>query len=178
MMLLDRDGVINEDSVHYIKSPDEWHPIPGSLKAIAQLNKAGYKVAVVTNQSGIARGYYDKATLDRIHEKMQKALQHYGGHIDAIFICPHHPTADCLCRKPNPTLLLKALAQYAVAPRDAIFVGDKWSDIAAAQAAHCQPVLVKTGQGAATLKNHATLCQSVPVYNNLAHYVEDLFAYE
>lgn len=178
IILLDRDGVINEDSPHYIKSPEEWHPIPSSLEAIARLNKAGYKVVVITNQSGIARGYYDNATLDNIHEKMQQTLESYGGHIDAIFICPHHPDDGCECRKPKPTLLLQALMQYGATSENTVYVGDKWSDIEAAQAAGCTPVLVQTGQGDVTLKNHAAPCQSIPIYDNLAHYVKDLLSHE
>lgn len=178
IILLDRDGVINEDSSSYIKSPVEWQPIASSLEAIARLNEAHYKVVIITNQSGIARGYYNNFTLDSIHEKMKTALQPYGGHIDAIFICPHHPDENCLCRKPKPALLLNALLQYAATPEDTVYVGDRWSDIAAAQAAHCIPVLVKTGQGMDTLKSHAQLCQSIRTYDNLAHYVKDLLSHE
>ncbi|MHA7840782.1 MAG: D-glycero-beta-D-manno-heptose 1,7-bisphosphate 7-phosphatase [Gammaproteobacteria bacterium] len=178
IILLDRDGVINEDSSHYIKSPAEWHPIPGSLEAIARLNKAGYKTIVTTNQSGIARGYYDENTLEKIHRTMQQALQAYGGNIDAIFICPHHPEAGCACRKPKPTLLLQALSQYNVEANSTVYIGDKWSDMEAAQAAGCQPILVQTGQGQHTVNNNSHACETIPIYKNLAHYVEDRLSHE
>lgn len=177
-ILLDRDGVINQDSPEYIKSPSEWIPIPGSLKAIAQLKKAHYKVMLITNQSGIARGYYDFTTLDKIHEKMQTALKKEGGYIDHIFICPHLPTAHCSCRKPKPTLLLQAMAQYGAIPEKTPYVGDQWRDIQAAQAAGCKPILVKTGQGLSTIANQGVALETIPTYDDLAHYVEELLTSE
>ena len=113
-IILDRDGVINEDSDAYIKSPDEWHPIPNSLEAIAQLNAHGYPVVVATNQSGVGRGYYSEQTLDLIHDKFRKALAAVGGHVDGIFVCPHHPDDGCSCRKPKPGLFLKIGQEFGV----------------------------------------------------------------
>ncbi len=112
LVLLDRDGVINHDSDAFIKSPDEWRPLPGSLEAIAELCKAGYRIAVVTNQSGIARGLFDLATLARIHDSMMAAVQAAGGRIDAIFFCPHGPDSSCDCRKPRSGLFLEALSRF------------------------------------------------------------------
>ena len=105
LVILDRDGVINVDSAEFIKSADEWKPIPGSLEAITRLNHAGYHVVVATNQSGIGRGLFEVAALNTIHDKMHKALAHMGGRIDAVFFCPHAQEADCNCRKPRPGLL-------------------------------------------------------------------------
>src|SRR5690606_4302045 len=105
VIILDRDGVINEDSDEYIKSPQEWIPIPGSLEAIARLHRAGWRVVVATNQSGVARGLFDIDTLMRIHEKMHRAVEEAGGRIEAVFFCPHGPDDACQCRKPRPGLL-------------------------------------------------------------------------
>jgi len=105
LIILDRDGVINYESPDFIKNPDEWKPLPGSLEAIAQLNQHGFRVVVATNQSGVGRGLFDMATLNAIHDKMHKALGHVGGRIDAVFYCPHAQEADCACRKPKAGLL-------------------------------------------------------------------------
>ncbi len=142
MIILDRDGIINYDSDEYIKSPDEWHAIPGSLEAIAQLNRAGFHVMIATNQSGIGRGYYDVEMLDLIHEKMFAELAAVGGHIDEIFFCPHLPSDHCHCRKPEPGLLLQIQQKYDIDLRTVYFIGDKWTDAQAAIAAHCNPLLV------------------------------------
>jgi D-glycero-D-manno-heptose 1,7-bisphosphate phosphatase len=144
LIILDRDGVINYDSDAYIKSPDEWHAIPGSLEAIAQLNKAGIKVAIASNQSGVARGYFSEETLQKIHEKMSNELKKYTGHIDKIFYCPHGPNDNCDCRKPKPGLLLQAFQYFNVKPEEAYFVGDSQSDIDAASAAGCDAILVNS----------------------------------
>jgi D-glycero-D-manno-heptose 1,7-bisphosphate phosphatase len=146
-IILDRDGVINYDSEAYIKSPDEWIPIPHSLKAIADLNRAGFKVIVATNQSGVARGYYDLETLDKIHHKFKIALASEGGEIQDIFFCPHHPDEGCLCRKPKPGMLQDIQKKYALNLAKTFFIGDSFSDVQAAQAAGCKPLLVLTGKG-------------------------------
>jgi len=151
LIILDRDGVINYDSDQYIKYPEEWLPIPGSLEAIASLKKAGYTIAVASNQSGIGRGLYDVAMLDAMHQKMQRLLADVGGSIDAIFYCPHHPDDGCDCRKPQPGLLLKIAKQFNCDLTNVPYVGDKCSDIAVARVVGCQPVLVKTGYAAQTL---------------------------
>lgn len=151
LLILDRDGVINEDSDAYIKSVAEWIPIPGSIAAIAQLCRAGWTVAVATNQSGIARGYYDLATLEAMHARLRALVAEQGGEVGLIVFCPHGPDADCDCRKPKPGLLHTIGQHYDCALPGVWFVGDSRSDLEAACAVGCQPVLVKTGKGQRTL---------------------------
>ena len=146
LIILDRDGVINHDSDAYIKSPQEWHAIAGSLHAIALLNKAGYFVAIASNQSGLARGYFTQQQLDAIHLKMQTELALVGGHVDAIFYCPHGPEDACLCRKPKPGLLFQIARHFNLDLSQALLIGDSASDREAADAASCEAVLVKTGK--------------------------------
>lgn len=151
LIVLDRDGVVNHDSDAYIKSPDEWRPLPGSLEAIARLNKAGYRVVVASNQSGIARGLFDVAMLGRIHAKMHQAVAAVGGRIDAVFFCPHGPGDGCACRKPRPGMLLEVLDRFQAQAAEVQVVGDQLRDLQAASSARCRPVLVLSGKGAATL---------------------------
>ena len=151
LLMLDRDGVINYDSDAYIKSVEEWTPLPGSVEAIAQLSKAGWTVAVATNQSGIARGYYDIATLDAMHQRLRALVAEQGGELGLIVYCPHGPDEGCDCRKPKPGLLKTIAAHYQVELARVWFVGDSISDLEAAKAVDCQPVLVKTGKGEKTL---------------------------
>ena len=151
LLILDRDGVINEDSDAYIKSVEEWIPIPGSIEAIAQLSKAGWTVAVATNQSGIARGYYPTATLDAMHERLRGLVAEQGGEVGLIVHCPHGPDDGCDCRKPKPGMLKTIAAHYAVELAGLWFVGDSKGDLEAALAVDAQPVLVKTGKGERTL---------------------------
>lgn len=148
--ILDRDGVINHDSPAYIKSPEEWEPIAGSLEAIARLNQAGWRVLVATNQSGVARGLYDMYTLNAIHQKFHRALGQLGGHVDAIFICPHGPDDGCHCRKPKPGLFLDAFKRFNLQGTTVHAVGDSLRDLQAAVQANCQPWLVRTGNGRRT----------------------------
>jgi len=150
LVILDRDGTINEDRDDYIKSPAEWQPIPGSLEAIARLTQAGYRVVVATNQSGIGRGLFDTATLNAIHETLQRAVQQAGGRIDAIFFCPHADEARCECRKPRPGMLLEVSRRLNVALEGVPMVGDALRDVQAAAAAGARPVLVLTGKGKKT----------------------------
>ena len=150
LIVLDRDGVINHDSDAFIRSPDEWRPIPGSLEAIARLGDAGYRIVVATNQSGVARGLFDVATLGAIHAKMHRAVADVGGRIDAIFFCPHGPDEGCTCRKPQPGLFREILARFD-ASGTVHAVGDRLRDLQAAHAAGCRPILVLTGHGRATL---------------------------
>jgi D-glycero-D-manno-heptose 1,7-bisphosphate phosphatase len=171
IIILDRDGVINYDSIEYIKSPEEWLPIPGSLDAIAQLNRSGFRVLIATNQSGVARGYYDINTLDLIHEKMMRELAAVGGYIEEIFFCPHHPDELCQCRKPRPGMLLKIAEKYTVNLQETFFIGDSIGDIHAAQSAGCKPILVLTGNGKKTLTQYPALMH-VPNFLNLAKAVE------
>lgn len=150
LLLCDRDGVINQDSEHFIKSPDEFTPIPGSVEALAQLSQAGWRIAVVTNQSGLARGLFTLSTLHAIHQKLHRLVQSAGGRIDAIFLCPHGPDAKCSCRKPAPALFQQALARFHVAASDALAVGDSLRDLEGAAAAGVPAVLVRTGNGLLT----------------------------
>lgn len=152
LIILDRDGVINEDSDEYIKSPDEWRPVAGSLDAIARLTKGGYKVVVATNQSGIARGLFDIATLNAIHAKMVREVATAGGRIDAIFFCPHGPDDGCDCRKPKPGLLRQILERFEVPSKDALVIGDSLRDLQAAQAVGCPVILVLSGKGEKTMR--------------------------
>lgn len=150
LVILDRDGVINHDSDAYIKSEDEWEPIDGSLEAIARMSQAGLRIVVATNQSGVARGLFDLASLARMHTKMHGLVAQAGGHIDAVFFCPHLDTNDCDCRKPNPGMMRDALRRLRIDADDAIVVGDKLTDLQAGRAAGCAVALVHTGKGAKT----------------------------
>jgi D-glycero-D-manno-heptose 1,7-bisphosphate phosphatase len=152
LIILDRDGVINHDSENYIRCPDDWQPIPGSIEGISLLTKAGYQVVVATNQSGLGRGYYDLATLNAIHDKMNQLVEAAGGKIDAIFYCPHLPTDNCDCRKPKPGLVFQALEYAKLTPEQACFVGDSSRDLESAILADVMPVLVMTGNGAQALE--------------------------
>ncbi len=175
LIILDRDGVINQDSDDYIKSPEEYIPIPGSLEAIARLNHAGYIVMVVTNQSGIARGFFDVDTLNRMHEKLRRLLSNCGGHIDGIFFCPHGPDENCECRKPQPGMLREIAHRLDTSLQGVPMVGDSLKDIQSAQAVGAVPLLVKTGKGERTLAKGEGL-SDVPVFENLAECVESLLA--
>jgi len=172
LIILDRDGVINEDSDNYIRTVDEFMPYADSLDAIARLNQAGYTVAIATNQSGIARGYYDEKTLAAMHDKLAKQLALRQGRVDYIAICPHAPDAHCDCRKPLPGLLQQIARHFDTSLDGVTLVGDKLADIQAAQAAGARPVLVKTGKGERTLAKGEGL-ENVPVYTNLAAFVDD-----
>jgi|SRR5690554_2312672 D-glycero-D-manno-heptose 1,7-bisphosphate phosphatase len=151
LVILDRDGVINYDSPHFIKSPEEWKPIPGSLEAIALLNQSGFRVALATNQSGIGRGLFDMTTLNAIHDKMTRALAQVGGRIDALFYCPHSAEANCECRKPKPGMFEEIGRRFAVDLNTAYSVGDALRDLQASAALGAQSILVKTGKGEKTL---------------------------
>jgi len=164
-ILLDRDGVINHDSDDFIKSPEEWQPIDGSLEAIALLNEHGYKVAVITNQSGVARGLFDEASLEKIHAKMRQMTAEKGGEIDAIYFCPHGPNDGCNCRKPKPGLLESFAAEKNIDLSGITVIGDALRDIQSAQAVGANPILVKTGKGQKTLTDNPDL--TIPVFENL-----------
>ena len=150
VIVLDRDGVINHDSDSFIKSPDEFLPLSGSIEAIADLSSAGYRVAVATNQSGLARGLFDAATLAAIHNKLIGLVEGQGGKIDGIFICPHGPGENCRCRKPATGLLEQVEAAFGCKLRDCWFIGDSLRDLLAARNHGCRPVLVRTGNGSRT----------------------------
>ncbi len=177
LIILDRDGVINYDSDEYIKSAEEWRPIPGSLEAIARLSQNNYRVIVASNQSGLARGKFDIDALNKIHQKMHTHLSQYGGIIEAIFFCPHGPDAGCECRKPKPGLLKDIAERLHISLRGVTSVGDKLSDIEAAQTAGANPVLVKTGHGQSVVDS-GDVPDEVPVYDDLATFVDSLFPAE
>ena len=175
LIILDRDGVINEDSDDYIKSPDEWHPIPGSLDAIARLNHAGYAVAIASNQSGIARGYFTLETLSAMNVKMADMLSPLGGRIDAMFFCPHGPDDNCDCRKPKPGLLIEIANRFQVNLGNVMFVGDNINDVKAARAAGAKPVIVRTGKGRKTADMIAQdNVEQIPVYEDLSDVVDSI----
>jgi D-glycero-D-manno-heptose 1,7-bisphosphate phosphatase len=153
LIVLDRDGVINYDSEQFIKSPDEWRPIPGSLEAISRLNHAGFRVVIATNQSGLGRGLFDMATLIAINDKMHKALAQIGGRVDALFYCPHTADSACECRKPKPGMLIEIGNRFGVDLTGVPCVGDSVRDLQAAAAVEAQPILVLTGKGEKTLRD-------------------------
>lgn len=175
LIILDRDGVINYDSDQFIKSPQEWRPIEGSMEAIALLNQWGWRVVVATNQSGVGRGLFDMDTLAAIHDKMHRAVAQAGGRIDAIFFCPHAADSKCACRKPKPGMLLEIAERFNVDLNDVPVVGDSLRDLQSAVAAGAQPVLVRTGKGAKT-EADPELPPGTTVHDDLAAYVRALTA--
>ena len=148
LVILDRDGTINRASEEFVKSPEEWHPLPGALEAISRLNHAGFHVVLATNQSGLGRGLFDMAALNAVHTFMLKSLAALGGRIDAIFYCPHAPDEGCSCRKPAPGLLHQIEERYGIALKGVPYVGDRLRDMQAAQAAGCSPHWVLSGRHA------------------------------
>lgn len=174
LIIMDRDGVINQESDEFIKSPEEWHPIPGSLEAISRLSNNGYAVVVATNQSGIGRGLFDSDTLNKIHSKMMNAVQEKGGTIDGIFFCPHSPKDGCLCRKPKPGLLMDIAKRFRVDLSEVIIVGDSMRDMESAFTVKASPYLVLTGNGRATAEEHRDALVNVPRFENLQVLVEHL----
>lgn len=175
LVILDRDGVINEDSEQYIKSLDEWRPIAGSIEAIARLSQSGYTVAVATNQSGLARGLFSEQALMQMHQRLFQLVADAGGLLDTVFYCPHGPDEGCACRKPR-TALLEAIADSTgLSLSGAPLVGDSEKDLLAAVAAGCQPVLVLTGKGVQTAAALSDALRSTTlIYDNLATCVDAL----
>jgi D-glycero-D-manno-heptose 1,7-bisphosphate phosphatase len=173
LIVLDRDGVINFDSDQFIKHPDEWKPIPGSLEAIARLTREGWRVVVATNQSGLARGLFEMATLNAIHAKMHKAVMAAGGRIEAVFYCPHSADMECACRKPKAGMLVEISVRYTSDLSDVPIIGDSLRDMQAALAVNARPILVKTGKGMRTLAGGA-LPADIEVRESLADAVEQL----
>lgn len=178
LVILDRDGVINAYDGHYICSADDWHPLPGSIEAIGRLCKAGYKVAIATNQSGIARKYYDLGTLDAMHLKLKELVEAQGGTIELIAFCPHHPDDDCDCRKPKPGLLYtiqNALGLSSLA--GSLMVGDSRKDLEAALSAGCRASLVRTGNGKDT-EYHLIKrpLEDITVFDDLSALVDSLLS--
>ena len=181
LIILDRDGVINEDSDEYIKSVDEFIPIAGSLEAIARLNQAGYTVMVATNQSGLARGLFTIDDLNNMHDKLQRLLSACGGRVDGIVFCPHGPDDHCDCRKPKPGMLKEIARRCHTNLEGVPVVGDSLRDLQSALLVGASPVLVRTGKGLRTLDAIAKQSDqpelaSIPVYDNLATYVDSLLA--
>ena len=175
LVILDRDGVINQDSDQFIKNTTEWKPIPGSLEAIAKLNHAGYHVVVASNQSGIGRGLLDMGALNAINDKMYRVLAQVGGRIDALFYCPHAAEANCDCRKPKPGMFIDIAQRFNVDLAGVPSVGDSLRDLQAAATAGAQPILVLTGKGAKT-KAAGGLPEGTPVFADLAEAVRHIAA--
>jgi D-glycero-D-manno-heptose 1,7-bisphosphate phosphatase len=173
LVILDRDGTINHDSDHFIKSPAEWRPIEGSLEAIARLTHAGYRIVVATNQSGIARGLFDTSTLIAIHETLQRAVAQAGGRIDGFFFCPHTADSSCDCRKPRPGMLLDIARRFNVTLSDVYMVGDALRDVQAAASAGARPVLVLTGKGKMT-REEGGLPPGTEIFPDLAAFAQKL----
>ncbi|MFC1750431.1 D-glycero-beta-D-manno-heptose 1,7-bisphosphate 7-phosphatase [Pseudomonadota bacterium] len=174
LIILDRDGVINEDSDEYVKSVDEWRPIPGSIDAISRLSKNDYRVVVATNQSGIARGYYSVETLMAMHDKMHQLVNDAGGAIEAVFFCPHGPDDACECRKPLPGMYVDIGKRLRVDLKDIPVIGDSLRDLQAAEKVEARPILVRTGKGERTLEKLGDGAKSMEVYKDLAAAVDAL----
>ncbi|HEX7047350.1 MAG TPA: D-glycero-beta-D-manno-heptose 1,7-bisphosphate 7-phosphatase [Gammaproteobacteria bacterium] len=172
VLVLDRDGVINADSPEYIKSPEEWRPLPGSIDAIARASKAGFTIAVASNQSGVGRGLFDLDALSAIHDAMIEAVEDAGGHIDLIVFCPHHPDENCECRKPKAGLLRRIETELGTSLAGQWSVGDSARDLAAARVVAAQPVLVRTGNGRKTERELTDT--DVTVFDDLAAAIDAL----
>lgn|SRR5690554_1346680 len=176
LVILDRDGVINHDSDAYIKSLDEWIPYPSAIEAISRLSRNGWTVAIATNQSGVARGYYDVATLDAMHAELERQVTSAGGEIAHIAYCPHGPDDNCRCRKPLPGLLEDIRQRLQLATLEGSWmVGDSLRDLQAGAAVGCRQVLVRTGKGEATEANGEEL-ENAMIFNDLAAFVDWLLA--
>lgn len=175
LVILDRDGVINQDSEHFIKSPSEWIPIPGSLEAIALLNQNGFRIALATNQSGISRGLFDMATLNAIHDKMYRALAQVGGRIDALFYCPHANEHNCNCRKPKSGMFEEIAQRFNVELTEVPCVGDSLRDLVAGSNVGGKPILVRTGRGEQTLAD-GNLPEGTVICADLAEAAQHIIA--
>lgn len=175
LVILDRDGVINQDSANFIKNPNEWIPMPGSLEAIALLNQSGFRVVVATNQSGVSRGLLDMAILNSIHDKMHREVAAVGGRIDAVFYCPHSADDHCDCRKPKPGMILEIGKRFSVALNQVYAVGDALRDVQAYATAGCKTILVRTGKGEDTLKA-GNLPENTLIFADLNEAVQHIVA--
>lgn len=179
IIVLDRDGVINQDSDTYVKSADEWIPLPGSIEAIAKLSRAGHQIVVATNQSGLARGLFDLDDLEAMHAKMRALVEDAGGEIAAIFYCPHGPDDNCRCRKPKPGLLDAIEAEFDTSLHGCWLVGDSLRDLQAGLEKGCRPALVKTGKGEMTLQKMLSepdvRLADTAVFDDLAGFARFLF---
>jgi D-glycero-D-manno-heptose 1,7-bisphosphate phosphatase len=177
LAILDRDGVINEDSDAFIKHPDEWTALPGSLEAIARLSQAGWRVVIASNQSGVARGLFSMDTLNTIHAKLRKEVMQAGGVVDAIFICPHGPDDGCGCRKPLPGMFDDIARRYDIDLKGVPAIGDSLRDLIAASTAGCSPWLVLTGNGRKT-HDRGNLPPGTQIRDDLAAVVDSLLSAE
>jgi D-glycero-D-manno-heptose 1,7-bisphosphate phosphatase len=175
LVILDRDGVINQDSDKYIKSPAEWQPLPGSIEAIARLHQGGFRIVVATNQSGIGRGLFDMATFNAMNDKMMEMVFRQGGRIDALFFCPHTDAENCNCRKPKTGMYEEIAARYHVDLKGVPCVGDAMRDLRVAEAVGAQPILVLTGKGKLT-KEAGGMPRKTQVFADLAEVSRHLVA--
>lgn len=176
LIILDRDGVINHDSDSYIKSLEEWVPIPGSLDAMARLYHGGYRIAIASNQSGLGRGLFSIDDLNAIHRKLARELGSQGAQVEAIFFCPHAPDAKCACRKPLPGLLHEIAARLQIDLAGVPCIGDSWRDLESALAVGAAPILVRTGKGQQTFNDHFSELGNIPVFTDLAAATDFLLA--
>lgn len=167
-MILDRDGVINRESADFVKTPGEWLPLPGSIEAIAALSRAGFAVAVASNQSGLARGLFDRNALRAMHRKLRRLVASAGGRIDRIVVCPHGPGDGCSCRKPNPGLLLRLGRHFGTELAGIPVIGDSLRDLEAARRVGARPVLVRTGNGRQTERALEGALAGIEVFDDLA----------
>ena len=175
LIILDRDGVINEDLERPVAAPEEWVPIAGSLEAIARLSQAGWHVAVATNQSGIDRGLIELETLHAIHQRMHELVNKAGGKIDVVAFCPHSESGQCNCRKPAAGMIYTICERLDIDPAKIVLVGDSLRDMQAAMATAATPIIVRTGKGQKTLDNNKGL-EHIPAFDDLASYVDALLA--
>lgn len=173
-MILDRDGVINRDSARFVKTADEWVPLPGSIDAIAALDRAGFTVAIASNQSGLGRGLFDRRALAAMHRKMRRLVARAGGRVDRIVVCPHGPDEGCACRKPKPGLLLRLGRHYDADLSAVPVIGDSLRDLESARRAGARPILVRTGNGRSTEAALPADLASVEVFDDLAGAVDAL----
>ena len=179
LVILDRDGVINFDSPNYIKSPEEWIPIPGSIEAIARIKAEGWKVVVATNQSAVGRGIIQLTDLFDIHAKLLNCVRQFGADIDGIFFCPHRPSQECACRKPKPGMFQEITKRFGVVGKYCITVGDSLRDLKAAEAISARSFLVLTGNGGKTLEKHKSFHDPMPdkieIENDLSSVAKKIF---
>jgi len=148
LVILGRDGILNVYRDDHVKAPEEWQPLPGALEAVARLNHAGWHTVLATNQSGIGRGMIDMASVNAVHLHMMQRLAAVGGRLDGVFFCPHTPEENCDCRKPKPGLMRQIGQRYGIDLRTVPMVCDTLRDLQAAQAAGCEPHLVRSGRAA------------------------------
>ena len=178
LIILDRDGTINQDADEFVKSPEDWIALPGSLEAVARLNHAGFTVVVASNQSGLGRGLFDVAAMNATHAKMHSLLATVGGRVDAVFYCPHTPDDGCSCRKPLPGLFEQIGERYGIELKGVATAGDNLRDMLAGAAVGCEPHLVLTGKGAQYRGNAlpATFPKGTVVHEDLAGFADFILA--